>query len=180
MLEYKIIYADCPWKYRDKSLSHGGGAESHYPCMPAEDICALKLPPIADDAVLCLWATYPQLREAFMVIEAWGFTYKTCLFTWVKLNADGSFFSGMGRYTRANPEICLLATQGKPLKRQATDVQNLHALRRGRHSEKPALFRDEIVRLFGDLPRIELFAREHIPGWSVWGLEAPPFITTLF
>lgn len=179
-MKYDIIYADPPWWYNDKSLSHGGGAESHYPCMKTEDICSLNLPEISDNAVLCLWATYPQLEDAFKVIAAWGFKYKTGLFTWVKLNQDGSYFSGMGRYTRANPEICLLATKGDPIERKATDVQNLQALVRGRHSEKPQLFRDEIVRLFGDLPRIELFARDKVPGWDVWGNQAPKFNTTLF
>ena len=179
-MKYKILYADPPWRYNDKSLSHGGGAESHYPCMSVEDICALELPPIADDAALCLWVTYPMLREGLMVIDAWGFTYKTGLFTWIKLNQDRSYFSGMGRYTRANPEICLLGTKGKGVERKATNVQNLQALVKGRHSEKPQLFRDEIVRLWGNLPRIEMFARERVPGWDVWGNQAPKFDTTLF
>jgi N6-adenosine-specific RNA methylase IME4 len=148
--------------------------------MKTEDICAIELPPIADNAVLLMWATYPQLEEAFKVIPAWGFTYKTVAFTWAKLNQDGSYFSGMGRYTRANPELCLLATRGKGLERKATDVQNLQTLIRGRHSEKPAFFRDEIVRLFGDVPRIELFARDKAPGWDVWGNQAPKFDTRLF
>lgn len=170
MKKYQIIYADPPWLYKDKSKSHGGGAESHYPCMATSDICALRVPS-DDDAVLFLWATYPQLEEAFKVIRAWGFTYKTCAFTWVKTNKDGSVYMGMGRHTRANAEICLLATKGRGLKRQSASVYNTQLYPRTRHSEKPKEFRDEIVRLYGDAPRIELFARQKTEGWDAWGNE---------
>ncbi len=177
MKKYQIIYADPPWSYKDKSKSHGGGAESHYSCMSIEDICNLKIP-THDNAVLFLWTTYPQLEEAFKVIKAWGFVYKTCGFTWVKTNKDGSIFMGMGRYTRANAEICLLAKRGKGCKRINASIKNTQLHPRLKHSQKPNQFRKDIVKLFGDLPRIELFARkpydlfdENYGGWDVWGNE---------
>jgi site-specific DNA-methyltransferase (adenine-specific) len=79
----------------------------------------------------------------------------------------------MGYYTRANNEICLLATRGKPLDRKSRAVQQVVLSPIGEHSEKPAEVRDRIVQLFGDLPRIELFARQHATGWDCWGNEAP-------
>lgn len=173
--KYSIIYADPPWKYQDKSKSHGGGAESHYPCMSLQEICSLPIP-ANDNAVLLMWTTFPQLEEAFKVIQAWGFKYKTGAFTWVKTNKDGSVYMGMGRHTRANAEICLLATKGKGVPRINASVYNTQLHPRSRHSEKPQAFRDEIVRLYGDVPRIELFARQKTEGWDVWGNEVTPDI----
>ena len=170
MKKYSIIYADPPWSYNDKSKSHGGGAESHYPCMKIDEICALKIPS-ADNSVLFLWTTFPQLEEAFKVIRAWGFKYKTGAFTWVKTNKDGSVYMGMGRHTRANAEICLLATKGKGVSRISASIYNTQLQPRTRHSEKPSVFREEIIRLYGNLPRIELFARQKTEGWDVWGNE---------
>lgn len=170
MKKYKVIYADPPWKYQDKSKSHGGGAESHYPCMSVEDICSLPVQDIAeDDSVLLMWVTMPMLEVGFEVIKAWGFKYKTCAFTWVKTNRDGSVYMGMGRHTRANAEICLLATRGKGVPRINAGIYNTQLHARGRHSAKPRKFADDIVRLYGEIPRIELFAREKMEGWDVWG-----------
>jgi len=166
--KYQIILADPPWSYKDKSKSHGGGAESHYPCMTTKDICSIKIPS-ADNAILLLWATYPQLEEAFKVISAWGFTYKTCAFTWVKTNKNGSIYMGMGRYTRANAEICLLAKKGIGVRRQSASIYNTQLHQRTKHSQKPQHFKRDIIKLFGDLPRIELFAREKTPGWDSIG-----------
>lgn len=169
-MKYKIIYADPPWFYKDKSKSHGGGAESHYSCMKTEDICALKIPS-ENDSVLFLWTTFPQLEEAFRVIKGWGFKYKTGAFTWVKTNKNGSIYMGMGRHTRANAEICLLATKGKGLYRINASIYNTQLHPRSKHSEKPKFFREEIIRLYGDVPRLELFARTKTEGWDVWGNE---------
>ena len=168
--KYQIIYADPPWHYNDKSKSHGGGAESHYPTMATEDICNLNIPS-AEDSVLFLWVTYPQLEEGFKVIKAWGFKYKTVAFTWVKTTLGNSPLMGMGRYTRANAEICLLATRGNGCKRLDASVRNVQFYPRVQHSKKPSEFRSGIVRLFGDLPRIELFARKKADGWDCWGSE---------
>jgi N6-adenosine-specific RNA methylase IME4 len=123
------------------------------------------------DCVLFLWATFPQLNDAFKVIEAWGFTFKTVAFVWVKRNRKSpSLFWGMGYWTRANVEICLLATRGHPRRVSARVHQVVESPIRN-HSQKPDLVRERIVDLMGDLARIELFARERTDGWDVWGNE---------
>ena len=108
---------------------------------------------------------------ALKVIKEWGFEYKTCGFSWVKKNKKAdSLFWGMGYYTRSNNEICLLATKGKP-KRVSSGVHQVVIDKIREHSRKPDCVRDRIVKLCGDLPRIELFARQKTPGWDVWGNE---------
>ena len=100
-----------------------GAAENHYPTMSIDELCALPVAQLAaPDSALFLWATFPQLPEALRLIEAWGFTYKSVAFVWLKKNrrAD-SWFYGLGFWTRGNAEICLLATRGHP-KRQAANV----------------------------------------------------------
>ncbi len=141
--------------------------------MNKESICALPIKNICEDnAVLLMWITFPKLDWAFEVINAWGFTYKTCAFTWVKLNKKSeSLFMGMGYYTRSNAEICLIATKGKPLKRMSHSVHSIIMSHIEEHSKKPNETRERIVELFGDLPRIELFARQHAEGWDCWGNE---------
>ena len=140
--------------------------------MKTEDICNLPIQNITDDnAVLLIWTTYPQLEEVFKVINAWGFKYKTCAFTWVKTNKDGSIYMGMGRHTRANAEICLLATKGKGLTRINCGIKNTHTHIRLKHSEKPDLFRKLIVDLYGEVSKIELFARQKYQNWDSWGNE---------
>ena len=171
--KYQIIYADPCWQYKDKSKSHGGGAESHYPCMSIKELCALNVKDIAaEDSVLLMWVTMPMLEVGFEVIKAWGFKYKTCAFTWVKTNKDKSIYMGMGRHTRGNAEICLLATKGKGVPRKNAGIYNTQLHQRGRHSEKPDTFRDNIISLYGiDTTRIELFARKTSSDWDVWGNE---------
>lgn len=169
MEKYKIIYADPAWSYDDKALNRGG-AERHYKTMSVEEIKNLPIKDISDDdCVLFMWATFPKIQDALDVIAAWGFTYKTNAFTWVKKNkiAD-SFFWGMGRWTRSNAEICLLAVKGKPI-RVGKDVHSIIYSPIDVHSKKPAETRDRIVRLMGNLPRVELFARQKVEGWSSWG-----------
>ena len=189
--KYNIIYADPPWTYKDKNCQ--GNAAQHYALMKDSDICSLPIKDIAaDDCVLFMWATYPKLKEALDVIEAWGFTYKTIGFQWVKQNRSGEgHFFGLGRWTRGNTEPCLvatktpnliapedstapclLATKGKPKRVNASVSQLVFAPLRA-HSQKPDEVRDRIVELMGDLPKIELFAREAFPGWDCWGNEAP-------
>ena len=121
-----------------------------------------------------MWATFPMLREALDVIEAWGFSYKTVAFNWVKQNRNGTgIFMGLGNWTRSNSEICLLATKGHP-KRQAADIHQFIISPIEAHSKKPDETRDKIVALMGDRPRVELFARQTPPGWDVWGNEVEP------
>ena len=124
-----------------------------------------------ENCILFLWATYPILDKAFEVIKAWGFEYSTVGFTWVKANKNGKgFFFGLGNWTRANAELCLIATKGS-IKRKDASISQIIYEPRGKHSEKPAIVRDKIVKLVGALPRIELFARQKAEGWEAWGNE---------
>jgi N6-adenosine-specific RNA methylase IME4 len=170
MKKYQIIYADPPWDYNDQGCQ--GTMANHYKGMKLNDICSLPIRKIVDEnCVLFLWATYPMLKEALQVIEAWGGSYKTIAFQWLKLNPKSKTpFYGLGRWTRGNTEPCLLATYGKP-KRISKSVFQLIQESRTKHSEKPKIVRNKIIELVGDLPRIELFAREKIEGWDVWGNE---------
>ena len=175
MKKYNIIYADPPWSYRDKRDKHPrfrGGASAHYPTMSIQDIKNLPVEDLADkNAILFLWATFPNLQEALDVIKAWGFTYKTLGFSWIKTNKNnGKPFFGIGYYTRSNCEVCLIGVKGKPPK-VSNSVSSVVIAPREQHSKKPDIVRDKIVELCGDLPRIELFARQSTPGWDVWGNE---------
>lgn len=174
-----IIYADPPWQYTDKS-KHRGGAARYYDTMSLRYICNLPVYQIShSDSVLFLWATFPMLEEALLVIKNWGFVYKTIGFVWVKTNKGGldldhrnlNIYMGMGHYTRSNSEICLLATRGKGLPRQDKSVSSVVVSPRQKHSKKPDEVRDRIDRLYGDVSKIELFARECVDGWGSWGLE---------
>lgn len=168
--KYKIIYADPPWQYKDRGCS--GACEKHYKTMKLEEIKNLPIAKIASkDCVLFLWTTYPQLKQAIEVIEAWGFRYKTIGFQWVKKNRSGNgFFFGLGRWTRGNTEPCLIATKGKP-QRVSNKVSQLILEPVGRHSAKPGVVRDKIVELTGEGEKIELFARQQVEGWDCWGDE---------
>lgn len=163
---FNVLYADPPWR-----LGSGKGCPP-YPTMTTKDICALPVECLAaPDCVLFLWAVYSHLPDALAVIRGWGFSYKTCAFTWVKRTPlDTGFFLGRGYWTHSNPEPCLLATRGKP-KRFGTGIPNLVVSPRREHSRKPDEVRDRIVTLCGDVPRAELFARQKVAGWSAWGNE---------
>ena len=173
MKKYGIIYADPPWHYRVCSKKGAGrSAESHYPTMTIEEIQALPVSELADkDCALFMWITFPLLKESLSVLSAWGFKFKTIAFVWIKQNRKSdSLFWGMGYWTRANAEFCVLATKGKP-KRMAKNVHQVIVSHIEEHSKKPDEARRRIVRLMGDLPRIELFARQKSAGWDVWGNE---------
>ena len=113
--KYSIIYADPPWSYQNRGTR--AAASKHYDTMTIEDIKRMGVGAAGgggianEDCVLFMWATFPMLREALDVIEAWGFSYKTVAFNWVKQNRNGTgIFMGLGNWTRSNSEICLLAT----------------------------------------------------------------------
>ncbi len=171
---YKVIYADPPWQFRTYSAKgQGRSAERHYPTMSKTEIQNLPISQIADkDSVLFLWVTAPCLIEGLELIEAWGYTYKTVAFTWIKKckNKD-KIFTGMGYYTRSNAEYCLLATKGKILERKSRSVSSAIISPIERHSKKPDEVRERIVTLYGDVPKIELFARQYADGWDCWGNE---------
>ena len=173
MKKYQVVLADPPWAYRVWSKKGAGrSAESHYPTMMMENIKALPVSELADkNCALFLWVTFPMLREAWGVMDAWGFKFKTVAFVWIKRNRKAdSLFTGMGYWTRANAELCLLATRGSP-KRQAKNVHQVIVSRVEGHSKKPDEARRRIERLMGEVPRVELFARQTTPGWDVWGNE---------
>lgn len=170
--KYNIIYADPPWSYKDKALAGNRGACCKYDVMTIEDIENLPIKDIsASDCILFMWVTMPFLKDCFDVIKSWGFKYKTCAFTWIKQNKkSNSLFWGMGSWTRANAELCLIATKGKP-KRQSAKVHSVIMSKIREHSRKPDEVRDKIVELCGDIQRIELFARQSVDGWDCWGNE---------
>lgn len=188
--KYDIIYADPPWSYKDSGCQ--GAAAKQYNTMTQEELYSLPIQRICNkDAVLFMWVTYPKLQEALDTIRAWGFKYKSIAFQWVKLNKkadtytlmrevakgvsveDAMFkqcFYGLGRWTRGNTEMCVIATKGK-ISRAVADVPQLVFAPIGRHSAKPAVVRNRIKQLMGNRPAIELFAREHVEGWDCWGNE---------
>jgi len=168
--KYNIIYADPPWRYRAGADKSHRSPENHYPTMHTADISVLPVKDLAaDDAILFMWATFPKLPDAFEVIKAWGFTYKTVGFVWVKQNKKShNLFWGMGMWTRSNAELCLIATKGNP-KRIDCGVHQVIISPIEEHSKKPHETRTRILQLVGDLPRVELFARQSPQGWDVWG-----------
>lgn len=171
--KYKIIYADPPWQYRVYSKKgQGRSAENHYHTMNIKDIMALPVDKIADkDCILFLWITFPCLKEGIEVMERWEFKYKTCGFNWVKRNKKkNTYFMGLGFWTRSNSEVCLIGTKGQP-KRVSKSVSQICDARIMEHSRKPAEIRERIVELCGELPRIELFARDKVKGWDSLGDE---------
>lgn len=184
---YRAILADPPWAFKAWSgnsipARNYGTADSHYPTQSMEWIADLPVPDYAaDDCALFLWICWPTLPEALGIINAWGFTYKTCGFCWVKGNSlplfpdDFKDKMGLGYWTRANSEVCLLATKGKP-KRKHADVRQVIQAPLREHSRKPDCVHERIERLV-DGPYLELFARERRPGWDAWGNEVDKFST---
>lgn len=186
--KFEIIYADPPYTFKTYS-NKGMGRSPKYDLMSKEDIQSLPVKDItADNCILFLWVTFPCLEEGLELIKAWGFEYKTLGFCWIKVNKNSnSLFWGMGYWTRSNPELCLIATKGSPKRISAdvhsvlfsekkkrfvpTNVVSVIMSRIRRHSEKPDEIRDLIVRLCGNVERIELFARKKTEGWDVWGNE---------
>ena len=171
--KYNIIYADQHWQYR--TWRDGTGtANKHYKTMKIEEIVAMKdtIQKISEkNCILFLWVTFPCLLEGIKTLQEWGFKYKTCGFTWVKRNkVSDTWFFGLGHWTRANAEICLIATKGQ-MKRISNKVSQVVDTHIQEHSKKPDVVRKRIVELVGDLPRIELFARQTADGWDCWGNE---------
>lgn len=172
--KYSVIYADPPWKFRNKNTggSMKSGADNQYKTMTLEQMKALPVPDIAaEDCVLVMWWVGSMPYEALELMHAWGFDIKTMTgFVWEKLTVTEKLFFGMGFWTRAGAECALIATKGNP-RRISGSVRSVRRAKVGKHSEKPAEFRDDIVELCGDVPRIELFARQQAAGWDAWGDE---------
>ena len=178
MKKYQIIYADPPWEFSSKELQKYNGKrftsiEKHYPTQHKNWIKQLPVGQIADsDCALFLWATDAHIMEAGEVIKSWGFKYITIAFVWRKLTSTGKLVANLGAWTMKNYEVCLFATKGAMLKhKKVNNIYQEVQAERTKHSRKPSIVRERIYRLFGDLPRIELFARQKTEGWDVWGNE---------
>lgn len=180
--KYSVILCDPPWEFRvwNKDTGHGRSAEAHYKTMTIDDICRLDVPSLAtDNCTLFLWVTWPVLLDdAPKLLKAWGFTYRTCAFNWTKVKKTGQLHFGMGYWTRANSEPCLLATRGKPKRKDKGVPQSIWELYeeesmlesfRG-HSVKPDEQYTRIERLV-DGPYLELFSRRERKGWTCVGNE---------
>ncbi len=182
---FGAILADPPWHFQawaSPPYGKGRAAESKYNTMKEEDIAALPVADLAaENCVLFMWACWPMIEQAFRMIDAWGFAFKTCGFCWVKGNATQiQMFEEeiepdmlLGYWTRSNSEVCLLATRGKP-KRMSADVRQAIIAPRREHSRKPDGIHERIERLVAG-PYLELFARQSRPGWTTWGNETTKF-----
>ncbi|MCX8696509.1 MULTISPECIES: MT-A70 family methyltransferase [unclassified Gilliamella] len=194
--KYNLIYADPPWQYSNQSTR--AATKNHYPTMTFQELKSLNIKSIADNnSILIMWYTSAFARQADALATHWGFEVKTMkLFTWVKLNKNyhqnitkqlkkhGCMNSedvfnlindqlrfGLGNYTRANSEDCLIAVRGKGIQRINKSVSQIILAPIGAHSAKPQEARDRIVQLYGNVPRVELFARQNVNGWDAWGNE---------
>jgi N6-adenosine-specific RNA methylase IME4 len=185
--KYSIIYADPPWHFsggiRSSKVIEGKyqfytpdttvGAK--YGTMKDEDILSLPVNTItADDCVLFMWTTDAHLPLALKVMEAWGMPYKTVGFVWNKKEKSGKQVCYYGKWTMKGTELCLIGAKGKANSLiQAHNVRGLVEAERGVHSQKPDEVRRRIVELMGDIPRIELFARDRAENWDAWGDQTP-------
>lgn len=172
--KYQIILADPPWSFNNRNTggSMSSGAAQKYNIMSTEDLKVLPIDRIsADNCFLFLWWVASMPEIALEVVNSWGFKLKTMTaFSWIKQTKHKKDHFGMGFYTRQQQEHCLLAVKGKPLVLDHSVRQNIRE-ENIRHSQKPHVTRERIISLCGDLPKIELFARQLTPGWDVWGEE---------
>lgn len=180
---YGAILADPPWRFQHWSgKGTARAADNHYDTVDNIELAAMPVARLAaDDCALFIWISWPKLEESLSIINWWGFHYKTCAFAWAKAHAnqlemfrdDIPDQMGMGYWTRANTEVCLLATRGKP-KRLNADVRQAIIAPRREHSRKPDGIHERIERLVAG-PYLELFARQQRPGWDCWGNEVDKF-----
>ena len=162
--KYRVIYADPAWEYNDKQDTEKlGGAVKHYPTMPLDEICALPVQNLVENnAVLFLWTTSPMLEDAFKVINAWGFKYKSS-FIWDKISHS------MGHYNSVRHEFLLVCVRGNCTPDVKKLFDSVVSIERTEHSKKPKEFREIIDTLYPIGKRLEMFAREAVEGWDVWG-----------
>lgn len=163
--KYGVIYADPPWQYGDKLVEGYGSAEHHYPALSATELCRLPVPDLsAPNAVLFLWTTSPLLETALVVVNAWGFDYKAS-FVWDKIRHN------FGHYNSVRHEFLLVCTRGSFLPECSELVDSVVSIERTDHSAKPPYFRQLVEKLYPTATKLELFARERVAGWDVWGNE---------
>lgn len=176
--KYQIIYADPPWNF--KTWSQKGekkSAANHYSIMTMDDIKSLPIYDIAEkDCLLFMWATSPLLPKQIEVMESWGFKYKTIGFVWVKQNKKSPTpFVGLGYYSRANAEYCLIGVKGKPGRPSNKSISQIVSSPVREHSRKPDVVYNNIEKMYPGRSKIELFSRTTKSGWDVWGLETNTF-----
>ena len=177
--KYNIIYADPPWHYGSKSaVNNTKGSDikplsEHYNTMTLTELKKLPIKNITnDDAVCFMWVTDSHLDEALEVFKAWNFKYKTIAFNWIKITSKGNYCKNVAPWTMKSSEICLLGVKGRMSKyKKANNIESLVIAERTKHSKKPNEVRKRIENLFGDIPKIELFARQTAQGWDSWGDE---------
>ena len=174
-MTFDVILADPPWTFKvwNKDTGSGRSASNHYNVMDIDDICNLPVQSVmANNCALFLWATWPNLLDALRTIDSWGLTYRTEAWVWVKAKKDATgFHMGLGYYTRANSEPCLLAVRGS-MPVSTHDILALIYSPVRRHSQKPDEQYTKIERLYPNMKYLELFARnKNRPGWSYWGNE---------
>jgi N6-adenosine-specific RNA methylase IME4 len=177
MFGYQVLLIDPPWAFENWSeKGEGRNASQHYATMTWEQIAALPVGHLASDNCACfLWCVDPLLDRGFDVLRGWGFRYVTVAFTWAKrTRRDRGWHMGPGYYTRANPETCLLGITGQ-MERKSAGVRQLLVEPLREHSRKPDRVAADIEKLFGEVPRAELFARTKRPGWDCWGNETTKF-----
>lgn len=177
--KYNIIYADPPWNYGSKSAVNNTSGNTikplsnHYNTMSLNQLKNLPVKNITkEDAGCFMWVTDSHIDEALELFKWWGFKYKTIVFNWIKTTSKGNYCKNVAPWTMKSSEICLLGIKGKMTKyKKNNNIESLVIAERTKHSKKPEEVRNRINLLFGDLPRIELFARQKTPGWDVWGNE---------
>ena len=185
---YRLIYADPPWRFdvRSRATGLGRAPDAHYPTMGIEDLSgflAANEVALAKDAMMAMWVYDPMVPHAFRLAEAWGFSFVTVLFRWLKSRSDvPDFFDaeplhfGLGYHTRGGGcEECFLFKRGKGLPVLRHDIRREFYAPRLEHSRKPGRVRGWLTDLYGDQPRVELFARESAAGWDVLGNEVDKF-----
>jgi N6-adenosine-specific RNA methylase IME4 len=168
---FSVLVADCPWSFNDSLPGEGiRGAAKKYEVQSVDFLKAFPLPPLADDALLFFWRVAAMQEEALAVVRAWGFTVKSEL-VWVKKTTTGKRHFGMGRYVRAEHEVCLIATRGHGNRLiRSKSVRSVLDAPTGVHSRKPDAFYD-LVEQLAPGPYVELFARRQRKGWTCFGNE---------
>jgi len=163
-----VLVADPPWMFRDSLPGRGRGAAKHYRCMRLADLCAMPTPTEGDhNSVLFLWRVASMQPEALKLAAAWGYTVKSEL-VWQKITRTGLHAFGMGHYTRASHEVCLIATRGSALP-AVRNVRSTFDAPIGPHSAKPTAFYRLVQTLYPHSMRYELFARAVRPGFVQFG-----------
>jgi len=179
-MKYQIIYADPPWNFGNRMYSsnkqdHHRAITRAYPVLRTSDICKFPVSEITDNDCACfMWVADAFIPDALEVMKAWGFRYKTVAFVWQKKEKSGKQTCYMGQWTMKNCELVLFGTKGRMTQYlKSRRVRQLQEAVRERtiHSRKPLIIQSKIVEMFGDLPRIELFARQKVDGWDCWGNE---------